>query len=404
MRKSIKKMHIAIMAIIVSLVCAMFYGLSYYQKPLSTSSPLTRTISVSQAEMDYQGIIESFENPNFDYDGSKLSFVGFQTLDASILSSIDNVSQSDVDGFANLQIQYDFSYDNKTNIVTLSAKMINGDLIEIEEIYGSAFINDLGNIDAVLYLDGEYVLLSEMQDAGLVANCGWFSNLFKAVAKAVVVVATCAVCVATAGMGVAAVVAVGAAVGATASVAEQLIDKGTVDLKQVALDTAISAIPFGGGVAVGAKVAAKTAAKEAAEQAAKQATKQGAKAIAKPSGQWKQVNEAMSDASRKYQTQITGRTGEVYVQNGVKFDGVIGDKLVDAKGHYSQFVDKNTGQFYGWFNGKDALKDEAIRQVKAANGVPIQWYFAEKEAMEACQKYFAKEGISGIEFIYKSMI
>jgi len=205
MRKCIKKSHIAILAIIVSLVCAMFYGLSYYQKPLSTSSPLTRTINVSQAEMDYQGIIESFENSSFSYDGSLTSFVGFQTLDASILSNIDNVSQSDIENFENIQIQYDFAYDNKTNIVTLSAKMINGDLIEIEKIYGSAFINDLGNIDAVLYLDGEYVLLSEMQNAGLVANCGLFSDILKAVAKAAVVVATCAVCVVTAGMGAAAV-------------------------------------------------------------------------------------------------------------------------------------------------------------------------------------------------------
>ncbi|MEA4833159.1 hypothetical protein SDC9_111045 [bioreactor metagenome] len=41
-----------------------------------------------------------------------------------------------------------------------------------------------------------------------------------------------------------------------------------------------------------------------------------------PQGQWHNVNESMSKASRDYQTQITGRTGQSYVVNGVKFDGV----------------------------------------------------------------------------------
>ena len=62
-------------------------------------------------------------------------------------------------------------------------------------------------------IDGEGVLLSEMRDAGMIENCGWFSNLIKSVVKiavaAVVVAATAAVVVATAGAAAPALVAVG---------------------------------------------------------------------------------------------------------------------------------------------------------------------------------------------------
>ena len=172
------------------------------------------------------------------------------------------------------------------------------------------------------------------------------------------------------------------------------------------VDTALGAIPGGTGAKTvakeSAKLGAEITAKRVAKEASEKATKEAAEKIIKPSGAWKKVNESMSDASRAYQKQITGRSGEAYVQNGVKFDGVIGDKLVDAKCHYSQFVDKDTGKFAKWFTGQKALVDEANRQIKAANGVSIQWYFAEKEAMEAVKKLFDDCTVKGIEFIFKA--
>ena len=50
------------------------------------------------------------------------------------------------------------------------------------------------------------------------------------------------------------------------------------------------------------------------------------------SGKWEKVNEHMSDFSRAYQKQITGREGMAWVQNGVKFDGIKDGILLDAKG------------------------------------------------------------------------
>ena len=120
------------------------------------------------------------------------------------------------------------------------------------------------------------------------------------------------------------------------------------------------------------------------------------------SGQWKVVNESMSDFSRAYQKQITGQEGMAWVQNGVKFDGIKDGVLLDAKGKYAQFIDKNTGEFYEWFSGKDSLIAEARRQIDASEGAKIQWYFAEEESLNVVQDLFMDKGITEIELIFEA--
>lgn len=110
----------------------------------------------------------------------------------------------------------------------------------------------------------------------------------------------------------------------------------------------------------------------------------------------------MSDFSRAYQKQITGQEGMAWVQNGVKFDGMKDGVLLDAKGKYAQFINPNTGEFYGWFTGKQDLLDEAARQIKASEGAKIQWYFAEEEALDVVQDLFMNNGITEIELIFKA--
>nr|WP_159105209.1 hemagglutinin repeat-containing protein [Herbaspirillum sp. B39] len=87
-------------------------------------------------------------------------------------------------------------------------------------------------------------------------------------------------------------------------------------------------------------------------------------------GRWIPVNESMSDRARAYQEQITGRSGQAYLVNKVKFDGVKSDgTLQDAKGPgYEKFVGKN-GRFEPWYEGKEALIDQAARQINAAKGI-----------------------------------
>ncbi|MDD4276150.1 MAG: hypothetical protein PHO33_04140, partial [Clostridia bacterium] len=159
-----------------------------------------------------------------------------------------------------------FSYDNETNVVTLSAELKNelGE-IQIDTIAGTAFINEYGEIDALMDMDGEYALLSEMQNAGIIENCGWFSSLFKKIVVAVVVVvavaAVAAVVVATAGAGLGACIAAGAiAGGITGGVAGGLIsysEYGKLDWKWIVGGAVIgaalgAAVGWGVGTIMGA--------------------------------------------------------------------------------------------------------------------------------------------------------
>lgn len=121
------------------------------------------------------------------------------------------------------------------------------------------------------------------------------------------------------------------------------------------------------------------------------------------SGKWVTTTETMSDAAAAYQTLITGRAAnQSYLLNGVKFDGFKGGVLVDAKSGYQSFVNKKTGVFHDWFNGANSLVDQARRQLGAANGTNIQWYFQNESAMKATQQLFKDNNIRGIELIFKA--
>jgi len=114
-----------------------------------------------------------------------------------------------------------------------------------------------------------------------------------------------------------------------------------------------------------------------------------------PAGGWKSVPESMSDRARAYQQQITGRAGQAYFVDGVKFDGIAKGILIDAKGPgYATFVYK--GIFRDFFRGADELVDQAQRQLRAANGNPIRWHIAEEDAVTAIRNLFADRGITGI--------
>lgn len=111
----------------------------------------------------------------------------------------------------------------------------------------------------------------------------------------------------------------------------------------------------------------------------------------------------MSDASREYQKYITGADeGMVYEVEGVKFDGYKDRALIEAKGDYSGFVDKSTGEFYDWFSGQDSLINQANRQLNVANGTKIEWYFNDSTSLDAVKSLFDGQ-IDGIDLILKPM-
>lgn len=124
----------------------------------------------------------------------------------------------------------------------------------------------------------------------------------------------------------------------------------------------------------------------------------------KAPGKWEKSTEYMEGRDLEYQAQITGRPGEIYRVNGVKFDGFRNGMLLEAKAYYKQFVDPATGQFKDFFlasrTGAKGLVDEAFRQINAAKGVPIEWHFLEEETLNAVKMLFKEVGIQGINLVH----
>ena len=254
----VKKNNQVIISLILAIACLFTYGIQSFftSKQTINTQATVRTIEVKQNELDIQSVFDEFEDAKLETAGSLTTFEGVKTISIDDFSALDNLSESDIESFDNIAVKYNFSYDAETGIVKLSATTLNRDsVIEVEEIQGLAFYNDNGEIDAYLDVDGECVLLSEMQDAGMIANCGWFSRLFKKVVVAVVAVvvvsAVAAAVVATCGAGLGACIAAGAiAGGITGGIAGGVIsysEYGKLDWRWVA-----------GGVVIGAAIGAIT--------------------------------------------------------------------------------------------------------------------------------------------------
>ncbi len=222
-----KKLTFTVTAIILALLIPLSsLIISKLQVKSVTTNLAVRTIELEKENIDYESILNEFEDAKIETHGTLTTFEGYKTIDASALEEFDKLSETDINQAAGTKVKYYFTYDEKTNIVTISAEMThdNGE-IEIEEISGVGFINDNNEIDAVMNIDDESILLSEMNDAGMIQNCGWFKKLIKKVVKVAVVavtvaavaVVTAAVVVATAGAAAPALVAAG--VGITTSAA-----------------------------------------------------------------------------------------------------------------------------------------------------------------------------------------
>ena len=226
--KKLGKYSFSVLTVILTFIIGAYYTLGVCLFNKNEVTPNVRAVSLATEKIDYQAVLNEFEDSELVQDGTLTTFTGYQTLKAEIFEEIDNVSVEDVEQLSGCKVGYTFTYDNESNVVTLYAQMQNeyGE-IEIDTVSGVGFINDNGEIDAVINIEGEGILLSEMRCAGAIQNCGWFSRLVKKVAKAVavaaVVVATAAVVVATAGAVAPAVVAVGVGVaGSTAVTAGSL--------------------------------------------------------------------------------------------------------------------------------------------------------------------------------------
>lgn len=252
------------LCICLALTCSLTYCITNYLRArYEIPVEVVRTIDANSNKIDYQSILDEFENGKLETVGTKTTFEGTKSISLDDLTifdnlaeSFDNLAESDVDICENIFVTYKFSYDKDTNIATMSAITTNdGCVIEIEEISGTVFTNEFGNIDAVFEVDGSYILLSEMQDIDIIQNCGWFKNIFKKIVVATVAVVAVAavttVVVATCGAGLGACIAAGAIAGAVAGgVAGGIIsysEYGKLDWKWIV-----------GGAVIGAALGAVT--------------------------------------------------------------------------------------------------------------------------------------------------
>jgi len=113
-------------------------------------------------------------------------------------------------------------------------------------------------------------------------------------------------------------------------------------------------------------------------------------------GAWVAVSESMSARALAFQISQGGRAGMAFVRNGVKFDGIIGRTLMEAKSSLAQFVGKD-GAFRSWFRGAESLVGQAERQIAAAGKSPIVWRIQDVKTAGAIRKLFGEAGIKGIK-------
>jgi len=104
---------------------------------------------------------------------------------------------------------------------------------------------------------------------------------------------------------------------------------------------------------------------------------------------------------KEYQEYVTGiKAGRALRVNGVDFDGIRGNTLLEAKSSYNNFVDGN-GKFYGWFRGQNALLNQVRRQLVAAKGAPIEYNFSSQKTLNAFKNLFENNGIKkGVIYKY----
>lgn len=215
-----KKIKLILISCVLAMVCGLTYLFTSFTNTGDgkTTQTASRTIEADTNMLDYQSVFDQFEEGQLETTDGLTTFEGYQTLNLNDFSELDLVADSAVNEDLDVKIKYNFSFDAETGTVTISAKTINKDgFIEVDEIQGIAFYDENGKMDALLDIDGESVLLSELQDSGMIANCGWFKRLWKKVVVAVVAVvvvsAVAAAVVATCGAGLGACIAAGAIAG-----------------------------------------------------------------------------------------------------------------------------------------------------------------------------------------------
>ncbi len=176
-----------ISTLLLSIISLVILGLLSNQ--VQYNKPVIRDIELTHKEVDYQSFFNDLKDQEINLDRSKntIEYNATKELDANLFNEIDFVNYAPNKN--KVEFDYKMKYDaneNKFNL-SISAKTDNGKVIDNWE--GTPFVKENKDIDIVFATDNGLVYLSDLEAKGLINNCGWFSRLFKKIAKVAIAVA-----------------------------------------------------------------------------------------------------------------------------------------------------------------------------------------------------------------------
>lgn len=143
-----------------------------------------RTVELTNDYFDDQSIFDEFDEHELQTDENGFELVAKKTFDSSLFSEMDLVGLSDAeeDVTVRYEVQYIESEDGVLLTVTIEGK---DEVPVVDTIPGLVTYNSAGEPDVMFVVEGEFLWLSELYEAGIIDQVGFFSWLKKAV-KAVV--------------------------------------------------------------------------------------------------------------------------------------------------------------------------------------------------------------------------
>ena len=121
-----KKLTFMITAIILALLVPISTILITKLQADNTAANVSarRTVELENAAIDYESILNEFENSTLKTEGSITTFEGYQTLNLADFTEIDLVSSSTVEEELNFSVKYNFSYDAETILQNMARNLV----------------------------------------------------------------------------------------------------------------------------------------------------------------------------------------------------------------------------------------------------------------------------------------
>jgi hypothetical protein len=175
MRELIKRLSILISVCMITLFAICLTSNNGGNN--SMDAPI-RNIELVENNVDANSYFEKFDSYELNFSDDKADFIGYDVVKLSELYELDLISEETIDN--EVLTKYSCTYDYENGVVSLSVSLIEGEEVSIiDTIYGVIIMDEDLNYDVIFDCDGEALLLSEMEEAGMIDNCGFWSKLKK---------------------------------------------------------------------------------------------------------------------------------------------------------------------------------------------------------------------------------